>query len=167
VRGIIVGVGFIIIINQITKTMGLNNTTKYRVGNKFINGKVDQNQFDFENKGNYGKGRLTWSTAIKKNGQTTFESSSIGFVCFGENISIIENNLGSKFNIEGTIAQKRNPNATGDQPKTYWQIVVFGVNILEDDQFEKAAKAVDKHNKAKANAFVAEEEFVDDDFPAF
>ena len=33
--------------------------------------------------------------------------------------------------------------------------------------FEKAAKAVDKHNKAKANAYVEEDGFMDDEIPPF
>lgn len=136
--------------------MSLNNTTKYRIANKFTNGKLNKDEFDFENKGNYGKGRLTWSVPIKKDGQTTFENSSIGFVCFGGNVELISNNLGSKFDITGNISQKKNPNATGDQPKTYWQIVVNEVRVLEDDSFERAAKMVDKHNSAKANGYQVE-----------
>jgi hypothetical protein len=158
--------------------MSINEKTKYRISNKFINGKVDKDQFEFENKGKFGKGRLTWSVPIKKDGQTTFENSSIGFVCFGDNVGLIESNLGAKFSIGGTISQKKNPNATGDQPKTYWQIVAYEVSIAEeslnqhsvdkeDDSFEKAAKLVDKHNAAKANSYVKEPEDLDlsDDIP--
>ena len=138
--------------------MALNEKTKYRIANKFIGGKLDKEQFEFENKGNFGKGRLTWSVPIKKDGQTTFENSSIGFVCFGDNVGLIESNLGAKFSIGGTMSQKKNPNATGEQPKTYWQIVAYEVSIVEDDSFEKAAKMVDKHNAAKQNGFVKQPE---------
>jgi hypothetical protein len=137
--------------------MPLNNTTKYRIANKFINGKLKQDEFDFENKGKYGKGRLSWSVPIKKDGQTTFDNSSIGFVCFGENIEIFANNLNAKFDITGNISQKKNPNATGDQPKNYWQIVVNEVKIIEE------AKPVNAHNKAKGNGYVVEEN--DNDIP--
>lgn len=128
----------------------LNERTKYRIANKFINGKVDKDQFDFENKGNYGKGRLSWSVAVKGE-QMTFENSSIGFVCFGDNIKLIEDNVGAKFSIDGSISQKKNPKATGDQPKTYWQIVVYGVQVIEEGE------KISKHSKDKANAFVSDD----------
>jgi hypothetical protein len=141
--------------------MPLNNTTKYRIANKFTNGKLNKDEFDFENKGKYGKGRLSWSVPIKKDGQTTFDNSSIGFVCFGENIEIFANNLNAKFDITGNISQKKNQNATGDQPKNYWQIVVSEVKIIEE------AKPVDSHNTAKANSYVKETEDLDDDLLPF
>ena len=136
----------------------LNERTKYRIANKFINGKVDKDQFDFENKGNYGKGRLSWSVAVKGD-QMTFENSSIGFVCFGDNIKLIEDNLGAKFSIDGSISQKKNPKATGDQPKTYWQIVAFGVQVIEEGE------KISKHSQDKANAFVSDD--LEDEFIPF
>lgn len=143
--------------------MSLNNTTKYRIANKFIDGKLNKDQFDFENKGKYGKGRLSWSVPIKKDGQTTFENSSIGFICFGENIEIIENNLGAKFDITGNISQKKNPNATGDQPKMYWQIIVNEARVIEEEK-----PKVDKHSTSKANGYIKQpEEDLDDDLVPF
>ena len=127
----------------------LNERTKYRIANKFINGKVDKDQFDFKNWGTCGKGRLSWST--KKKGEQ-FENSSIGFVCFGDNIKLIEDNLGAKFSIDGSISLKKNEKATGNQPKTYWQIVAYGVKVIEEGE-----KILSKHSKDKANAFVSDD----------
>ena len=101
--------------------MALNNTTKYRLSNKYdkSTNSFDKSQFEFENKGNYGKGRISWSIANKKGDKTTFENSTIGFVCFGENIALFENNLDGRFLIDGTISQKINAKAVDGQPKSY------------------------------------------------
>ena len=142
--------------------MSLNNTTKYRIANKFDGINPIKDQFEFEDKGNVGVGRLNWSTQKKnKQGEVSFVNSSLKFICFGEAKDLIANNLGAKFNIEASLC---NESFIGKDGKkiSFWQLTVFKAEIAEDS-FERTAKMVDKHNTSKANGYV--DEIGDDEIP--
>jgi hypothetical protein len=149
--------------------MSINERVKYRIANKWDeqSKKFNQDQFDFEDKGKYGVGKFNWSTQEKnKQGEVSFISSSLKFVCFGETKDLIANNLGAKFNIEASLCNKSFTNQEGTKIQ-FWQLTIFKAFLVEDDSFEKAAKLVDKHNAAKANAYSPkeQEEDLDDTIP--
>lgn len=150
--------------------MSINERTKYRIANVWSkeDNKFNQDQFDFEDKGNVGVGKMNWSTQKKnKQGEVSFTSSSLKFVCFGETKDLIANNLGAKFNIEASLCNESFTNQENKKIQ-FWQLTVFKASLVEDDSFEKAAKMVDKHNAAKANSYVKEPEEDDgfsDDIP--
>lgn len=144
--------------------MSINETTKYRIANlwdeqskKFI-----KDQFDFKDKGKFGVGKFSWSTQEKnKQGEVSFISSSLKFVCFGEAKDLIANNLGAKFNIEASLCNKSFTNQEGTKIQ-FWQLTVSKAFLVEDDSFEKAAKLADKHNADKQNGYVKQPEEEDD-----
>jgi len=140
--------------------MALNTTTKYRIANQWSNGAIDKNSYEFSNKGKVGVGKLAWTTTLKKDGKQEFINHKIDFICFGDNISIIENNLGATFNIEGKLEQYSYINKRDGDKKVYsYKIIVNEVAILE-----KEIKPVDQHSKAKANGYnPSEDDFMDDD----
>lgn len=78
---------------------------KCRIANQWSDGQVDKGAFEFENKGNLGKGRLCWTDVSKgKNGaKDTFVTSNKKFICFKENIAFIEANLGEQLEINGLL----------------------------------------------------------------
>ena len=122
--------------------MTINSRTKYRIPNIWEDGKMTK-KFEFHRtaSGNAGVGKLYWSTPSKKDGKTTFTKHRINFVCFNDNISFFENNLGATFLIDAS------------------QFKVWKVEVVSDEP-----RAIDAHNKAKGDAFVADraEEFNDD-----
>lgn len=140
--------------------MSINERTKYRIANQWINGAIDKNSYEFSNKGKFAVGKFAWSTAVKKDGKQEFTSHKIDFVCFGDSISIIEKNLGATFDINGKLEQYSYINKRDGDKKVYsYKIVVNEVRILE-------AKQIDKHSEAKANGYVKEQsidDFIDDD----
>lgn len=142
--------------------MSINERTKYRIANVWSNedNKFIQDQFDFEDKGKVGVGKFSWSTQKKnKQGEVSFTSSSLKFVCFGETKDLIANNLGAKFNIEASLCNESFTNQKGEKIQ-FWQLTVFKASIVED------IYDVDKHNTAKANAYVQEpEDDFDDNIP--
>ena len=91
--------------------MSINEKTKYRISNKWNDQtkKFDQDQFDFEDKGNFAVGRMSWSIKEKdKQGEVAFVNSSIKFICFGASKDLIGSNLSAKFNIDANLCNKAN-----------------------------------------------------------
>jgi len=128
---------------------------KCKIANKFIDNKLSE-QFDFENKGKLGVGRLTWSDVVKDKdgGKPTFVNSTKKFICFGGNIDFIEQNLGQFFEIVGNLKTEQFK-GNDDKMVKYDQIVINEVRLAE--------KKVDSHNAAKADGYVKET----DDFCPF
>ena len=138
--------------------MSINEKTKYRIANKWDdqNKKPILDQFDFEDKGSVGIGKMNWSTQKKnKQGEVSFVSSSLKFICFGESKDIIASNLGAKFNIEASLCNESFTNQEGKKIQ-FWQLTVFKASIAENAGIEKTAKTVDKHNQEKGNGYQAE-----------
>ena len=111
--------------------MALNITTKYRVANQWIDGKLQKDKFEFQNKGNIGVGKLSWSIQEKKGSEVFFKTSKADFICFGENISIFEDNLGANFNIEGSIFIDAYTNKKGETVYPF-KIKVWNVSVIDD-----------------------------------
>lgn len=121
-----------------------------KIANKFVDNKPDKNQFDFENKGKLGVGKLTWTDASKdKEGKKVFKTSTKKFICFGANIDFFEQNIDKEFTIEGNLVSEQFKDKEGKTVK-YDQVIVNHVGLFE--------KEVDNHSKAKANAYVEESE---------
>jgi single-stranded DNA-binding protein len=143
--------------------MPINEGTKYRIANVWSkeDNKFIQDQFDFEDKGNVGVGKMNWSTRKKnKQGEVSFVSSSLKFICFGESKELIANNLGAKFNIEASLCNESFTNQEGKKIQ-FWQLTIFEASLAEDNSSERDSKKVDKHNVAKANSYVKEPEDLD------
>lgn len=143
--------------------MALNITTKYRVANQWIDGKLQKDKFEFHNKGNIGVGKLNWSIQEKRGSEVIFKTSKADFICFGENIAIFENNLGASFDIEGSIFVDSYTNKKGEMVYPF-KIKVWSVSVADAE-----LKPIDSHSQAKANGYVkqdeAEEEIIDDEIP--
>tara|TARA_R110000868_G_scaffold17344_1_gene76362 strand:- start:34038 stop:34466 length:429 start_codon:yes stop_codon:yes gene_type:complete len=129
---------------------------KCRISNKWLNGAVDKDSFDFENKGKIGVGRLNWSDVVKgKNGaDNSFSSTTKKFICFGANIDFIEQNLGQWLEIVGNLKGEQFTNDKGEVVK-YDQIVVNEVKLSE--------KKIDSHSSSKSNGFAPESNRDEDD----
>tara|TARA_R110002126_G_scaffold155294_2_gene302322 strand:+ start:46 stop:483 length:438 start_codon:yes stop_codon:yes gene_type:complete len=139
--------------------MALNITTKYRVANQWIDDKLQKDKFEFENKGNIGVGKLSWSIQEKKGGEVVFKTSKADFICFGENISIFENNLGANFNIEGSIFVDSYTNKKGET------VYPFKIKVWKASVVDAELKPINSHNQAKANGYVKQDEVkIEDDF---
>ena len=140
---------------------------KCKIANKWEDGVLDKNAFDFENKGKVAKGRLTWfDTEKDREGVKKFVSTTKKFLCFGATIDFIEQNLGQSLEIEGSLKSNEFTNDTGKKVK-YEEIIVNEVKLAEEKQFDgrnfvKAAQSA--HNAAKSNGFQpqAEEEDLDE-----
>lgn len=145
--------------------MPINERTKYRIANVWSKeeNQFIQNQFDFEDKGNVGVGKMNWSTQKKnKQGEVSFVNSSLKFICFGDSKNLIANNLGAKFNIEASLCNESFTNQEGKKIQ-FWQLTVFEASLAEDDSPKKAPEKIDKHNTSKANGYV--DEIEDDEIP--
>lgn len=132
---------------------------KCKIANKFVNDKIDKNQFEFENKGKLGVGKITWTdTAKDKNGQKIFKTSTKKFICFGANIDFIEQNIDKTFEIDGNLVSESFKGQDGKTVK-YDQIIVNKVELF----VEKPSK----HQQDKANGYQsqAEEDFISDQIP--
>jgi len=135
---------------------------KCKIANKFIDNKPAKDQFEFENKGKFGIGKLTWTDSGKdKAGDKVFKTSTKKFICFGANIDFIEQNIDKDFEIEGNLVSESFKGQDGKNVK-YDQIVLNAVGLF--------VKEVDKHSQEKGNAFQqdASGAFIDDninDFP--
>ena len=122
--------------------MSINERTKYRIANKWNNEtkKFDQDQFDFEDKGSFAFGKLNWSVKkTDKAGAVSFDNSSIKFICFGEAKEIIASNLGAKFTIEASLANKPYK-GQDDKWKDSWQLTVFKAEIAEQGEYKEPVK---------------------------
>lgn len=119
---------------------------KVRIANKWNNGQIDKNSFDFEVKIGVGKGRLTWTSVEKgKNGaKDSFISSTKKFVCFGNNTAFIEKNLGQQLEIKGRLVGKQFVNGEGKKVK-FEEIFINEVSLAETEQ--------SKHHQAKSNGY--------------
>lgn len=142
--------------------MSINEKTKYKISNKYdsTTNKFIQNEYDFEDKGNYATGKINWSTQKKnKQGEVSFVNSSLKFICFGETKELIANNLGAKFNIEASLC---NESFTGKDGKkvSFWQLTVFKADIAEEAK--EKPKSMDKI----ADSYFPEDDF-DDELPSF
>lgn len=131
--------------------MPINQRVTYRLANKFKNGSFIKDTYEFERKGNAGFGRLSWSISNKKqDGKVEYKNSTAQFVCFGENITFLENNLSKRFTIDGTLSIEKNPNAKEGEPKTFPKFTVFQIELAEEQP--------NAHQKAKANAYQPDDE---------
>ena len=122
--------------------MSINERTKYRISNKWNNEtkKFDQDQFDFEDKGKVGVGKLNWSTKkTDKQGEVSFTPSSLKFVCFGETKELIANNLSAKFHIEASLCNESFTNQEGKKI-SFWQLTVFKAEIAEQGEYKEPTK---------------------------
>jgi len=139
--------------------MTINSRTKYRIPNIWEDGKMTE-KFEFHRtaSGNAGVGKLYWSTPSKKDGKTTFAKHRINFVCFNDNISFFENNLGATFLIDASL-ESYSYEDKQDNKKWGCQFKVWKVEVVSDEP-----RPIDAHNKAKGGAFVVDraEEFNDD-----
>ena len=123
--------------------MSINEKTKYRISNKWNDQtkKFDQDQFDFEDKGNFAVGRMSWSIKEKdKQGEVAFVNSSIKFICFGASKDLIGSNLSAKFNIDANLCNKSFTNDEGKKI-AFWQLTIFQVEIAEQGEYKEPAKA--------------------------
>lgn len=127
----------------------MNIEGKIKIANKWIDGQVDKNQFDFENKGKVGKGKLTWFDVDKTNDEDIFIATTKKFVCFGDNIGFIEANLGQQLQIKGRLRGKEFTNQEGKKVK-FDEVVINEVMIAE--------KNISKHNQDKANGYQPQDE---------
>lgn len=138
--------------------MSINEKTKYRIANKYDSKTKSylKDEFDFEDKGNYGTGKLSWSTSKKdKHGKQIFTSSTVKFICFGETKSFIAANLRGKFKIDASLSNESFTNQKGEKI-SFWQLTVFSAELAE----------ITQHDAAKANAYQPEaEEELDDTIP--
>jgi hypothetical protein len=138
--------------------MALNITTKYRIANQWIGGELQKDKFEFQNKGSIGVGKLNWSIQEKRGSEVVFKSSKADFVCFGENISIFENNLGANFSVEGSIFVDPYTNKKGET------VYPFKIKVWKASVIDAELKPTDTHSQAKTNT-KQEEEVIDDDIP--
>lgn len=131
---------------------------KVKIANKWDNGQIDKNSFDFENKGKVARGKLTWSDVEKgrDGAKDTFTSSTKKFICFGANIDFIEQNLGQQFQIKGKLKGKEFTNGEGKKVK-FDEIVLEEVALAE--------KIVSKHQQDKSNGYQPQVEDSDDSIP--
>ena len=125
--------------------MSINERTKYRIANKWNNEtkKFDQNQFDFEDKGSFAFGKMSWSVkkTDKKDQSVSFDNSSIKFICFGEAKELIANNLSSKFTVEASLLNKPYK-GQDDKWKDSWQLTIFKAEIAEQGEVKPAEKSI-------------------------
>jgi len=135
----------------------MNISGKCKIANKWVDGGIDKNSFDFENKGKVGKGRLTWADGVKgRNGEKdSFIYTTKKFICFGANIDFIENNLGQQFVITGYLKTVKLPfpqfkNEEG-KPISYDEITINGVSLAEGEKQSE-------HNKSKSNGYQPQQE---------
>lgn len=133
---------------------------KCRIANQWVNGQINKDTFDFENKGKVGKGRLSWSDVVKgrDGAKDTFSSTTKKFICFGANIDFIEQNLGQWLEIVGSLKTEQFNDKEGKVVK-YDQIVVNEVKLAE--------KKIDKHSVAKSNGFTSQSNHPDEDSDEF
>lgn len=131
---------------------------KCKIANKWVGGKVEKDSFDFEIKGAVGKGRLTWSDVIKgKNGEKdTFINTTKKFVCFGDNINFINQNLDKYLEIVGKFKANQFTDNKGETIK-YDEIVISEVYL-------SAVKGQSQYDKAKTNGYQNHNDF-DDEIP--
>ena len=128
-----------------------------KIANKFIDNKPDKGQFEFENKGRFAAGKLTWTDSGKdKEGNKVFKTSTKKFICFEANIEFIEQNLGSEFEIEGNLVGESFKDKDGKNVR-YDQIVLNKVELF--------AKDLSKHSVDKGNGYQPQEEDTDDEIP--
>ena len=104
---------------------------KCKIANKWTDGVLDKNAFDFEIKDNHAKGRLTWFDVVKgKNGEKdTFTSTTKNFICFNENIDFINQNLGKFIEIQGALKSETFTNKEGKKI-TYDKIIINNVSLF-------------------------------------
>lgn len=133
-------------------------TGKCKIANKFINDRIDKNQFEFENKGKLGVGKLSWTdTAKDKNGQKIFKTSTKKFICFGANIDFIEQNIDKALEIEGNLVSESFKGQDGKIVR-YDQIIV--------NKVEWFVEKPSKHQQDKSNGYQPQPEedgFIDDE----
>lgn len=103
---------------------------KIRINNKFDGVKPIKDQFEFENCGKYGKGRLTYSSVKKdKEGKYIHTNANKKFICFEDVILQIEKNLHEILEIKGELKAESFKNEKGEITK-YDLIVINEVNPL-------------------------------------
>lgn len=110
----------------------INSKISYRISNKWDDKtKSFSQEYEFEDKGNYATGRITWSVPKKdKQGKVTFVNSALKFICFGDAKNFIASNLGSKFNIEANLCNESFTNQKGEKI-SFWQLTIFEANLAE------------------------------------
>jgi hypothetical protein len=110
---------------------------KCKIANKWVDRKLDKDQFDFDNKGSFSVGKLTWSDSVKdKSGNQSFVYSTKKFICFGANGDFIESNLSNYIDIVGNIKTESFTNKEGEVIK-YDLIVINEVKLSEKKEFLK------------------------------
>lgn len=103
---------------------------KARIANKFIDGKLSD-QFDFDNRGKFATGRLSWSFKKKdKVGTESWQRMAKKFISFGDNIVLFESSLGQIIEIEGYLENNSFQNSEG---KTISYDVIKITNIIVDE----------------------------------
>jgi len=131
---------------------------KCKVANKWVDRKIDKDQFDFENKGSFSVGKLTWSDTVKdKSGKQDFVYSTKKFICFGANSDFIANNLSSYLNIVGNIKTESFTDKEG-------KLVKYDLIVLNEVSLAEKKEPINKHNQSKANGFVPDVN-MDDEIP--
>jgi len=129
---------------------------KCKIANKFIDDRPAKDQFEFENKGKFGMGKLTWTDSGKdKAGNKTFKTSTKKFICFGANIDFIEQNIDKEFEIEGNLIGEVFKGQDGKNVK-YDQIVLNNIGLF--------VREVDKHSVDKGNGYQPQVD-TDDEIP--
>lgn len=139
---------------------------KVKIANKFVNDAIDKNSFEFENKGKFASGRLSWSDKEKdKDGNESWVSTYKKFIVFGDGVKTMEENLGAFFLIEGKIQTKSFTNQKNEKI-SYDQITINKVELAPAAEKFNGKKFVSQaqsaHDKAKSNGFQPDES---DDFP--
>ena len=106
---------------------------KVKINNKWIDNRIDESKYEFEDRGNVAFGSLSWRDVKKgKNGQKDeFTSTTKRFVSFNtDTIRIIKDSLGNFINIEGKLLGSQYTNKEGVREKSE-QIVVDKAEPLE------------------------------------
>lgn len=114
-------------------------------------------QFDFKKKVSkdgkeYAQGRLYWR---ERQEDGTFKGRSRKFVCFGDDVQLIENNLDKSFNIDGELKIKSF--VSKGENIEYKEIKVKKATVIEEAKEEPT-----EHQKEKANGYVKEPEVEED-----
>lgn len=128
---------------------------KCKIANKFINGKVDSSQFQFEDKGKFAIGTLTWSDKIKdKDGKESWSNCYKSFIVFEKHKHLFANNLGKSFEIDGYLVANNYVDKLGKKVSSE-QVKINNVNVYE---------VINQHSVDKGNGFVSDDS-MDDEIP--
>ena len=120
---------------------------KVKIANKWVDGAIDKNAFDYEHCGNYAKGRLSWSDVKKgKSGEKpTFVTTTKKFLAFGDSMQVIGNNLGKFLTITGQLKGEEFE-AEGKKIK-YDQVMISTAEVFEKDEATRKMHGSEASNR--------------------